>query len=114
MGTSRTASTKNRTTQRAHRRSVSVGPSVADVSPVAYWHKHDHFKNEDEARGAFRLAYQQGLDGMGESIAAWMGLTSAEYDAWMRNESLPSTGKKGTPAMATTNRHRLPRGQTRH
>jgi hypothetical protein len=94
MATSPTASAKKKTRQHAQGRSVAVGPSLSEVSPVAYWYKHGHFKNEHEARGAFRLAYQQGLDGMGESVAAWMGLTISEYDAWMRDETLPSTPSK--------------------
>ena len=68
---------------------IDVGEKMCQVSPVAYWYKHGHFQNEDEARGAFRLAYQQGLDGMGASIAEWMGLADEEYDSWMRNDSLP-------------------------
>lgn len=75
--------------QKDHRQSIDVGPTLEQVSPPTYWYKHGHFKNDDEARGAFRLAYQQGLDGMGKSIAGWMGLTTAQYDSWMRNEALP-------------------------
>ena len=66
---------------------------MGQVSPVGYWYKHGHFKNEDEARGAFRLAYQQGLDGMGKSIQEWMGLSEAEFDAWMRDDALPKLSK---------------------
>ena len=69
---------------------ISVGYKMHQVSPAAYWYKYGHFKNEDEARGAFRLAYQQGMDGMGKSIAQWMGLTNKEYDLWMRNDAIPS------------------------
>lgn len=79
-------------TQKEHRRGVTVGPRMTDVSPVMYWYRHDHFANDDEARGAFKLAYQQGLDGMGESIAAWMGMNNEEFDAWMRSEALPPKG----------------------
>ena len=67
-------------TQKEHRRLTSA----------AYWYQHGHFKNDDEARGAFKLAYQQGLDGMGESIQIWMGLTTAEFNDWMRTKKLPS------------------------
>lgn len=76
-------------TQKERRRQIAVGPKMTQVSPVMYWYKADYFKNEDEARGAFRLAYQQGLDGMGESIADWMGLTEEQYNAWMRDDTLP-------------------------
>lgn len=76
------------------RRAVRVGPTMGDVSPVMYWYKHDHFKTEDEARGAFKLAYQQGLDGMGESTQSWMGLTNEQYSSWMRDESLPARSRR--------------------
>lgn len=80
-------------TQQQHRQSVEVGPGIGQVSPVAYWLRNGQFRNEDEARGAFRLAYQQGLDGMSTAIRTWMGLTEPEYDAWMRNDALPPGGK---------------------
>ena len=76
-------------TQKDKRRGINVGPKIEQVSSATYWYRAGHFANDDEARGAFRLAYQQGLDGMGTSIAEWMGLTDTEYDAWMRNASLP-------------------------
>ena len=66
---------------------------MGDVSPAAYWYHAGKFANDDEARGAFKLAYQQGLDGMGKSIAEWMGMSAAEYEAWMRDESLPPRRK---------------------
>ncbi len=81
-------------TQKENRRGINVGPQMNQVSPVAYWQKHGHFKNEDEVRGVFRLAYQQGLDGMGQSIQEWMGLSVEEFDAWMRNDELPETPKR--------------------
>jgi len=82
-------------TQREKRQGVKVGPGMFEVSPVSYWYKNDHFNNDDEARGAFMLAYQQGLDGMGKSIQEWMGLSSDEYEAWMRNDELPKKRKNG-------------------
>lgn len=84
-------STFNKTaiTQAEKRRSIDVGPGLNQVSTVLYWYQGGQFLNDDEARGAFRLAYQQGLDGMGASIADWMGLTDEEYSAWMRDNSLP-------------------------
>jgi histidyl-tRNA synthetase len=81
-------------TQGAMRNGIDVGPKMSQVSPVLYWYKAHFFKNEDEARGAFRLAYQQGLDGMGNSIEEWMGLSEQEYTAWMDSESLPKLGKR--------------------
>lgn len=78
------------TSPKDHRAQIDVGPTVRQVSPVMYWYRGgDHFINEDEARGAFKLAYQQGLDGMGKSIREWMGLTPKQFDAWMRDGSLP-------------------------
>jgi hypothetical protein len=80
--------------QREHRQRIDVGSLMSQVSPVAYWHKHGHFKNEEQARGAFELAYQQGMDGMGTSVAQWMGLTDSEFDAWMRDGTLPPMKRK--------------------
>lgn len=81
---------KRRTpTQADIRKSVDVGPTLAQVSPARYWHDSGFFRNEDEARGAFFLAYQQGKDGMGASVPDWMGLTDDEYSAWMRNGAIP-------------------------
>ena len=77
------------TSQKDHRQKIDVGPGMTQVTPVIYWYKNETFKNEDEARGAFKLAYQQGLDGMGASVAEWMGLTPEQFDSWMRDESLP-------------------------
>jgi hypothetical protein len=87
--------TKRKINQADVRRGVDVGPMV-QVSPAMYWYEHGHFKNDDEARGAFRLAYQQGMDGMGTSVEGWMGLTSVQFAAWMRDDALPKLGKRGT------------------
>jgi hypothetical protein len=80
---------KNSGNQRDKRRGIDVGSGLHQVSPVSYWYKNGHFKNEDEARGAFRLAYQQGMDGMGESVAKWMGLTEEEFSLWMSHDGIP-------------------------
>jgi hypothetical protein len=58
-----------------------------------YWLKNGLFKDECEARGAFRLAHQQALDGMGTSIPEWMGLTAEQFDNWIKDGSLPSFKK---------------------
>lgn len=63
-----------------------------NVNTVTEWLRSGLFRNEDEARGAFRLARQQYLDGMGGDTN-WMGMTSAEFDAWMKHGTLPSGGK---------------------
>lgn len=76
-------------TQRERRQSIDIGPCMGQVSPVMYWYKAGHFKNDEQARGAFELAYQQAMDGMAQSIPEWMGMTDAEFDAWMRNGVLP-------------------------
>jgi hypothetical protein len=76
-------------TQREMRQGIVVDGGLRDVSSVTSWYRAGHFKSEEAARGAFELAYQQGMDGMGKSVAAWMGMTEAEYDAWMRNKVLP-------------------------
>lgn len=52
--------------------SVQVSKGV-NVSTVAWWYQKGLFRNEDEAMGAFKLAYQQGMDGLGPSVEAWIG-----------------------------------------
>lgn len=79
--------------QREHRQRIDVGPKMFQVAPVAHWYKYGHFKNEERAQGAFEIAYQQGMDGMGASVSTWMGLTEEEFDTWMRNGTLPSKRK---------------------
>jgi len=59
------------------------------LSTVTFWYRKGHFQSEEQARGAFELAHQQAMDGMGESKAGWMGLTEEEYARWMRNGELP-------------------------
>ena len=71
------------------RRSVEVGPGFDKVTPVSWWYRSGTFKGDDEARGAFRLAYVQALDGMGSGIAQWMGLTEPEVAQWIHHERLP-------------------------
>lgn len=46
--------------QREHRRKIDVGPGMHQVSSVMYWYQAGHFANDEKARGAFKLAYQQG------------------------------------------------------
>jgi hypothetical protein len=82
-------------TQKEMRQGIAVDKGIRDVTSVGVWYREGHFETEEEARGAFKLAYQQGLDGMGKSIAAWMGLTDQEYDAWMREDALPPKKKRG-------------------
>lgn len=76
--------------QTERKKTIDIGPHFDQVSPVSYWYRGGYFRNQDEAIGAFKLAYQQGLDGMGPSIQLWMGLTDAEFDAWMRDDALPA------------------------
>ncbi len=71
------------------RRKIEVGPGMSQVSSVMYWFKNGHFKNNEEAHGAFKLAYQQGMDGMGVSVRDWMGLSEEQLNAWMNSGLLP-------------------------
>lgn len=75
--------------QKERRQGIEVGSSMSAVSPASYWYRSGHFKNDDEARGAFKLAYQQGMDGMGKTVREWMGMSFEEFDSWMCNETLP-------------------------
>lgn len=80
--------------QREHRQRIDIGPGFHQVTPVATLYRNDVFENEEQARGAFELAHQQGLDGMGPSVAEWMGLTSEEFGEWMARGALPSGPKR--------------------
>jgi hypothetical protein len=81
--------------QKEKRQGIDVGPGMFQVSTAAYWYRNGHFKNEDEARGAFFLAYQQGMDGMGKSVAKWMGFNEKEFAFWMKDDSIPQNRKGG-------------------
>lgn len=80
-------------TQRELKHRVDIGPAMGQVSPVGYWYKHGHYPNDEQARGAFDLAWQQYMDGMGKSAEEWMGLTTEEVDAWHRDGTLPGKRK---------------------
>lgn len=67
---------------------------MSQVSPVNYWWQHGHFSSTEAARGAFFLAYQQGMDGMGKTISEWMGITESEYNAWRGTGALPPLTKR--------------------
>ena len=56
---------------------------------VTELYRADHFTSEEDAMGAFKLAYQQAIDGMGVGPQDWMGMSPEEYSAWMTNDSLP-------------------------
>ncbi len=78
-------------TQREMRQGIAVdGDLITDVTSVTGWYRADHFMSAEAAVGAFELAYQQGMDGMGKSVRLWMGMTEAEYSAWMLSKALPS------------------------
>ena len=68
---------------------VAKSALAGHVMSAAAWHRGGHFRTLEAAKGAFQLAYQQGLDGMGKSTQEWMGLTEKQYAAWMRDSSLP-------------------------
>lgn len=76
-----------------NRRQIEVGSGMNQVGSVMYWYNGGQFKSIDEAKGAFRLAYQQGMDGMGASVREWMGLSEEQFEAWMRDDTLPRVRK---------------------
>src|SRR5271166_1885722 len=76
--------------QSAAKADVKVDGGFLDVSSARFWWEAEHFDSPSEARGAFKLAYQQGMDGMGSSPQEWMGLDEKAFGAWMRNGALPS------------------------
>lgn len=71
------------------RAALSEAGVPKDVSSVMHWYRAGVFKTPEHAKGAFALAYQQALDGMGPSVAAWMGMTNRELDDWIRYDALP-------------------------
>lgn len=70
-------------------RKTSFFEAMNTLSTVTDWYRANHFRNEDEARGAFELAWQQYMDGCGLSAAQWLGMTAEELDGWVRNGTLP-------------------------
>lgn len=40
-----------------------------NVMTVGAWFRGEHFENEEQAKGAFELAYQQWLDGLGFNLS---------------------------------------------
>jgi hypothetical protein len=92
VGTVRKSMTK--TTQRQMRQGIAVDDGLTSVVSVASLYRAGYFPSEEAAMGAFLLACQQGLDGMGKSIGEWMGLTETEYDSWMRDKALPPLQKR--------------------
>jgi hypothetical protein len=81
-------------TQRQMRQGIDVDGGFTSVVSVTSLYRAGFFRTEEAAMGAFLLACQQGLDGMGKSIGEWMGMTETEYDSWMRDKTLPPLKKK--------------------
>ncbi|KAL0630591.1 hypothetical protein Q9L58_010566 [Maublancomyces gigas] len=77
-------------TQRTMRQGIAVDKGLRDVTSVTSWYRAGHFNTAEATAGAFELAYQQAMDGMGKSIQDWMGMTEPEFNEWMRNKTLPS------------------------
>jgi len=94
-------------TQRDHRRLVEAGAKPGRVVPVGLWHRDGHFCSEAEAHGAFKLAYQQAVDGLGSSTAGWMGISQGELDAWLRHGTLPAVGRQLPQGPADADRAEL-------
>ena len=76
--------------QSAAKAGVKVDGGFLDVTSARAWWEAEHFDSPAEARGAFKLAYQQGMDGMGSSPRQWMGLSEKAFNTWMRSGALPS------------------------
>ena len=79
--------------------SKQIKPLVT-LSTVTDWYRADHFETEEQARGAFELAWQQFLDGCGKSATQWTGMTEDEINAWASRGELPpkkKTRKRANP-----------------
>jgi len=60
------------------------------IETVTGWLRAGLFATNEQARGAFMLAHQQWLDGLGRgSHREWLGMTEAEFNAWMRDHKIP-------------------------
>jgi hypothetical protein len=55
------------------------------LTTVMEWIAAGLFDNEDEIRGAMKLANQQALEGAGENTAHWLGMKGDQFDQWMRS-----------------------------
>ena len=67
----------------------SLRRDAGTVTPAGNWYRAGMFLSEDEAHGALLLAYQQWLDGCGDSIFEWVGLSEAEIADWLADGKLP-------------------------
>ncbi len=68
--------------------------SKHNLPTVTEWYRAGHFANEAQAMGAFKLAHQQAVDGMGANPADWMGMDPTEYRAWLERDELPPKGEE--------------------
>lgn len=80
--------------QREIRSSIDLGPQLGQVTTVTDWYRQGKFTNEDQALGAFELAYQQGMDGMGKTVREWMGMSDEELNVYLRDNRLPPMRKQ--------------------
>lgn len=58
-------------TQRKMRQGIAVDDGLTSVVSVTSLYRAGYFRTEEAALGAFKLACQQGLDGMGKSTAEY-------------------------------------------
>lgn len=56
---------------------------------VMFYYRKGCFKTDDQAKGAFELAYQQAMEDMSKSFEESMGLSEKEFDNWMRYGAIP-------------------------
>lgn len=74
-------------------RKMSWFAALNTLSTVTGWYRANHFASEEQARGAFELAWQQYLDGCGYSAEQWTGMTEDEIKAWVSHGELPPKAK---------------------
>ena len=85
---------KTEINQEEIKRRIELGPAMGQVTQVGIWYKDGHFENDEQAKGAFELAHQQYLDGMGNSPEHWMGLTEEEFGVWHKDRDPSEKEKK--------------------
>jgi hypothetical protein len=75
----------------------TIGARLDQLTSVIGWYREGFFTNDDELRGALKLAYQQAQDGMGDSVPGWMGLTRYEFNEWFPYGTLPGKRARHSP-----------------
>jgi hypothetical protein len=68
------------------------------IQTPRFWLDNGHLQDPAAAKAVFWFASRQWQDAaMSCSLADWLGLTPAEFDAYMRDDVLPEPSKRRNP-----------------